>query len=328
MAQDIKDKMDTEERAKGPFARFFISGWTNIVRMMGVNVLFLLFNIPSFLVAFLYAVVFMPGLINAFDLHKFISVPSNQGMITPVQTNVVSYQLLSLLFVFFIFSIVASLLICIGPFQAGFAQVYKDIRNGTSVSLIGSFKAGLKTNWKKSLVPMFIGFILSAVIILAVSFYFNMDTGAGIVIGTVFCVLYFAFILVQNFVYNLMVSTDLKLGKLYKNAILFLFIKFVPCLGLALAVMLVYIVIPFVLLMSASYLTLGIFVFFYSFLAISWSQYLLSYYAGYLIDRYVAEDKNDNAGNIVDNGELSGDNGLELERKTEGTQEENTDTED
>ena len=125
-----------------------------------------------------------------------------------------------------------------------------------------------------------------------------------------------------------MVSTDLKLGKLYKNAILFLFIKFVPCLGLALAVMLVYIVIPFVLLMSASYLTLGIFVFFYSFLAISWSQYLLSYYAGYLIDRYVAEDKNDNAGNIVDNGELSGDNGLELERKTEGTQEENTDTED
>ena len=328
MAQDIKDKMDTEERAKGPFARFFISGWTNIVRMMGVNVLFLLFNIPSFLVAFLYAVVFMPGLINAFDLHKFISVPSYQGMITPVQTNIVSYQLLSLLFVFFIFSIVASLLICIGPFQAGFAQVYKDIRNGTSVSLIGSFKAGLKANWKKSLVPMFIGFILSAVIILAVSFYFNMDTGAGIVIGTVFCVLYFAFILVQNFVYNLMVSTDLKLGKLYKNAILFLFIKFVPCLGLALAVMLVYIVIPFVLLMSASYLTLGIFVFFYSFLAVSWSQYLLSYYAGYLIDRYVAEDKKDNEGNIEDNDELSGDNGLELERKTEGTQEENTDTED
>ena len=43
MAQDIKDNKDMEERAKGPFARFFISGWNNIVRLMGVNVLFLLF---------------------------------------------------------------------------------------------------------------------------------------------------------------------------------------------------------------------------------------------------------------------------------------------
>ena len=328
MAQDIKDNKDMEERAKGPFARFFISGWNNIVRLMGVNVLFLLFNIPSFLFAFLYAVLFMPGLINAFDLHKFISVPSNQGMITPIQTAVVSYQLLSLLFVFFIVSIVAGLVICIGPFQAGFAQVYKDIRNGTSVSLFGSFRTGLKENWKKSLISMFIGLVFSAVIILAVSFYLNMDNVAGIVIGTVFCVLYVAFILIQNFVYNLMVSTDLKLGKIYKNAILFVFIKFVPCLGLALIVVLIYIVIPFVLLMSASYLTLGIFMFLYSFLAISWCQYILSYYAGYLIDRYVAEDKRENDGNPEVNDELSGDNGLELKGKTEETTEENTDTED
>ena len=28
MAQDIKDNKDLEERAKGPFAHFFISGWT------------------------------------------------------------------------------------------------------------------------------------------------------------------------------------------------------------------------------------------------------------------------------------------------------------
>ena len=68
---------------------------------------------------------------------------------------------------------------------------------------------------------MFIGMIFSAVIILAVDFYMNLGSDVGIVIATIFCVLYFAFILVQNFVYNLMVSTDLKLGKIYKNAILF-----------------------------------------------------------------------------------------------------------
>lgn len=286
MAQDFKENNNiSEERAKGPLAHFFISGWNHLVRLMGVNVLFLLFNIPSLAIAFGFSIVFMPGLVSAFNLNKFISITADAG------TEVVSYQLLSLLMVFFVISVTASLLICIGPFQTGFAQVYKDIRNGTSVSLFGSFKVGLKENWKKALVSMFIGIFLSAVFILAVSFYLNMKTDLGIVIGTVFCVLYVAFILVQNFAYNLMVTTDLKLGQIYKNSLLFLLIRFGHCLALGIVVILFYILIPFVLLMSASYTTLGIFIFLYSFLVIAWVQYGLSYYTGRLIDRYVAEDE-------------------------------------
>ena len=286
MAQDNnKNSNISDERAKGPFAHFFISGWNHLVRLMGVNVLFLLFNIPSLAIAFGFSIVFMPGIVSAFNLNKFISITADAG------TEVVSYQLLSLLMVFFVISVTASLLICIGPFQTGFAQVYKDIRNGTSVSLFGSFKVGLKENWKKALVSMFIGIFLSAVFILAVSFYLNMKTDLGIVIGTVFCVLYVAFILVQNFAYNLMVTTDLKLGQIYKNSLLFLLIRFGHCLALGIVVILFYILIPFVLLMSASYTTLGIFIFIYSFLVIAWVQYGLSYYTGRLIDRYVAEDE-------------------------------------
>ena len=286
MAQDNnKNSNISEERAKGPFAHFFISGWNHLVRLMEVNVLFLLFNIPSLAIAFGFSIVFMPGIVSAFNLNKFISITADAG------TEVVSYQLLSLLMVFFVISVTASLLICIGPFQTGFAQVYKDIRNGTSVSLFGSFKVGLKENWKKALVSMFIGIFLSAVFILAVSFYLNMKTDLGIVIGTVFCVLYVAFILVQNFAYNLMVTTDLKLGQIYKNSLLFLLIRFGHCLALGIVVILFYILIPFVLLMSASYTTLGIFIFIYSFLVIAWVQYGLSYYTGRLIDRYVAEDE-------------------------------------
>lgn len=286
MAQDNnKNSNISEERAKGPFAHFFISGWNHLVRLMGVNVLFLLFNIPSLAIAFGFSIIFMPGLVSAFNLNKFISITADAG------TEVVSYQLLSLLMLFFVISVTASLLICIGPFQTGFAQVYKDIRNGTSVSLFGSFKVGLKENWKKALVSMFIGIFLSAVFILAVSFYLNMKTDLGIVIGTVFCVLYVAFILVQNFAYNLMVTTDLRLGQIYKNSLLFLLIRFGHCLALGIVVILFYILIPFVLLMSASYTTFGIFIFLYSFLVIAWVQYGLSYYTGRLIDRYVAEDE-------------------------------------
>ncbi|MDY6339897.1 MAG: DUF624 domain-containing protein [Saccharofermentans sp.] len=292
MGQNKTDNgIDFSERAKGPFAHFFMSGWNHLVRLMAVNALFLLFNIPAIAIAFLYGVVFLPGLVNAFDLSKFITVPNNVGLVLSAENTQLSFQLVSLLFVFFVVSIVASLLICVGPFQAGFAQVYKDIRNGTSVSLFSSFKTGLKENWKKSLGAMFIGMIFSAVIILAVDFYMNLGSDVGIVIATIFCVLYFAFILVQNFVYNLMVSTDLKLGKIYKNAILFILLRFGPCLTLGIVVALFYIVIPFVLLMSSSYTTLGIFVFLYSFVVISWVQYGMAFYTGQLIDRYVAADE-------------------------------------
>lgn len=292
MGQNKTDNaIDFSERAKGPFAHFFMSGWNHLVRLMAVNALFLLFNIPAIAIAFLYGVVFLPGLVNAFDLSKFITVPNNVGVALSAENTQLSFQLVSLLFVFFVVSMVASLLICVGPFQAGFAQVYKDIRNGTSVSLFSSFKTGLKENWKKSLGAMFIGMIFSAVIILAVDFYMNLGSDVGTVIATIFCVLYFAFILVQNFVYNLMVSTDLKLGKIYKNAILFILLRFGPCLTLGIVVALFYIVIPFVLLMSSSYTTLGIFVFLYSFVVIAWVQYGMAFYTGQLIDRYVAADE-------------------------------------
>jgi len=292
MGQNKTDNaIDFSERAKGPFAHFFMSGWNHLVRLMAVNALFLLFNIPAIAIAFLYGVVFLPGLVNAFDLSKFITVPNNVGLVLSAENTQLSFQLVSLLFVFFVVSMVASLLICVGPFQAGFAQVYKDIRNGTSVSLFSSFKTGLKENWKKSLGAMFIGMIFSAVIILAVDFYMNLGSDVGIVIATIFCVLYFAFILVQNFVYNLMVSTDLKLGKIYKNAILFILLRFGPCLTLGIVVALFYIVIPFVLLMSSSYTTLGIFVFLYSFVVIAWAQSGMAFYTGQLIDRYVAADE-------------------------------------
>ena len=270
--------------AKGPVARFFMSGWSYLVRMMGVNVLFIIFNIPAIALCYYLAAVFIPMLAPVMKWDVFITITETDG------SEVISYQLLLLLVVYFITALVSSLLICVGPFQAGFAQVYKGIRTNTSVSLFGDFKRGIKENWGKSLVSMLIGIVLTVVFLISIVFYANLGGQSGIVVAMIFGVLLFAFILVQNFVYNLMVATDLKLGKIYKNAILFVLLRFGSCLGIALLVIIFYFAVPFFLLMSASYLTLGIFVFLYSFVVISWMQYFMSYYTGKLIDKYVSTE--------------------------------------
>ena len=146
----------------------------------------------------------------------------------------------------------------------------------------------MRTRWKRSLLLMLSGFILTAVFLLAISFYMNLHTVTGVVIGAVFIVLLVILIIVQNFAYSLTVSTDLKITKIYKNSILFFLIKFVPCLGIAAVILLFYCFIPFLLLMSASYLTLGIYIFFYAFFVVSWVQYFLVTYSESLIRRYVA----------------------------------------
>ena len=274
---------EVSNKPKGTLARFFILGWSNLVRLMASNAFYILFNIPAIIVAGIVAMNFVPWIAPHFiDVNSYID---------PVTGNDDGVFQLYFFLVFFLMSFLLSgTLICIGPFQTGFAQVYKDIINENSVSFFASFKAGLKNNWKKGLVAMIIGIVLTPVLLLAIGFYLNFQSGIGTIIGSVFIVLLFALILVQNFVYSLIVSTDLKLSKIYKNAILFVLIRFVPCLGISLVVILFYVVIPFVLLMSSSYLTLGIFMFLYSFLVISWVQYFISFYTGRLIERYVAKE--------------------------------------
>ena len=277
------DDIETLNKEPGTVARFFISGWSNIVRMMASNALFVIFNIPALIFASFMSMQFVPWIAP-----YFIDVDSYIDPVTGNDDAVI--QLYFLLVLFLMMLLVSSALICIGPFQTGFAQVYKDIRNNTSVSFFTSFKTGIKTGWKKGIVSMIIGIVITPVLLLAAGFYLNFHSTVGTIIGVVFIVLFFMFILIQNFFYTLVVSTDLKLGKIYKNAILFLFIKLLPGIGAVLVVLVFYILIPFLLLLSASYLTLGIFMFLYSFLVVSWVQYFLSYYTGYLIDRYVALD--------------------------------------
>lgn len=275
---------EISNKPKGPLAGFFISGWSNLVRLMASNALFIIFNIPALVLAGIVAMNFVPWIAP-----HFVDVNSYVDPVTGNDDGV--FQLYFFLVFFLMTFLLSSTLICIGPFQAGFAQVYKDIINDNSVSFFTSFKTGLRNNYKKGIVSMLVGIVLTPVILLAIGFYLNFQSGIGTVIGAVFIVLLFALILVQNFVYTLIVSTDLKLSKIYKNAVLFVLIRFVPCLGISLVVIIFYVIIPFVLLMSASYLTLGIFMFLYSFLVISWVQYFISFYTGRLIEKYVAAPK-------------------------------------
>ena len=132
------------------------------------------------------------------------------------------------------------------------------------------------------------GLLVSAVFLLSINFYVRLDLTLGSVIGGLFMFLTVLFSIVQNYVYTLMVYTDLRVGSMYKNAILLVLLSPGRTVGLVMLGLMNYMFFPVVLLGLYSYLTIGIFTFLYSFLAISLTQYLISCAAAGLIEKNVS----------------------------------------
>ncbi|SCW40635.1 hypothetical protein SAMN02910456_00959 [Ruminococcaceae bacterium YRB3002] len=289
-----KDYVSTEH---GPIYNFFYSFWTHILQVMSVNVLLLIFNIPSMILAYFVSMFFLPRINSSFELDNFIQLMLDNGIIgndtinNDISGEDAAVQLYFLLIVFCVIFLISSTLICIGPFQAGFSQIYRNLRRQSGVYFFPDFKEGIISNWKQSLAASVISCVVTCLDLFAVSFYLNSGTKFGAFIAAFFIAFFFVFMLIQNIVYQIMVSRDLPLTKIYRNAFLFFLMEFGPCLGMIGMMAVFLIVIPFMLILNTSYQTLGIFVFLYGFIMIAFVQYLLAFFTGGLLHKFMPASK-------------------------------------
>ena len=290
-------QIDYVETEHGPIYNFFYSMWTHILQIMSVNVLLLIFNIPTMVVCYFVSMFFLPRINPAFEVNSFIQFMVDNGIVgndtlkNEVEGADAAVQLYFLLIVFCVIFLISSTLICIGPFQAGFAQIYRNLRRQSGVFFFADLKEGIAKNWKQSLVAGLVSFVFTCVDLFAIGFYLNQESKWGSFVAAFFIAFFFVFMLIQNMVYQIMVSRDLPLSKIYRNAILFFLMEFGPCLGM-IGIQLVFLVIlPFVLVLNTSYLTLGLFIFLYGFVLIAFEQYLISFFTGGLLHKYMPAPK-------------------------------------
>lgn len=285
-------KDDYVPEQHGPVYNYFYSIKTHLFTVMSVNVLFLVFNIPMMLLAFAFVLFFLPYINSVFVPENFVQFMFDSGVVGNQSINDVgsdaAYQIYYLIVLFCVMFLLGSTLLVIGPFQAGFTQVYRNLYRQEGVFLFTDFKEGMKTNWKQSLAASIISVIVTALCLLATGFYLNIGTSWGTAIGTFFVILFFVFIIIQNMVYTLIVSRELPLRKIYKNAFLFFLLKFGPCLGLALLLIVTLIIIPAMLLVTTTYFAYAVVVFYYLTLIFGLVQYTMAYFTGEVIKEYIA----------------------------------------
>lgn len=314
-------KDDYVPEQHGPVFNFFYSLKTHYMMIMSVNFLFLVFNIPMMFLAFAYSLFFLPHINEVFVPANFVRYMIDSGVVGNESINDVGtdavYQIYYLIVLFCVMFLLGSTLLVIGPFQAGFSQIYRNLYRQEGVFIFSDFKEGMKNNWKQSLIASLISVVVTALCLFAVGFYLNLGTTAGTAIGTFFVILFFVFIVIQNMVYTMIVSREISLKNIYKNAVLFFLLKFGPCLGIILLLIVTMLVIPAMLLVTTTYAAYAIVVFYYLFFIIGLDQYVISYFTGELIKEYidpktpVTETEDDYDGFGDDYGSSSEDAGEE-----------------
>jgi len=285
-------KNDYVPEQHGPVYNFFYSLKTHFLTIMSVNLLFVIFNIPAILVAYFMTLFFLPYLNDMFTPANFVQYMYDAGVVGNTSINDVgtdaAYQLYYLVVVMCIMFLVGSTLVVVGPFQAGFSQIYRNLYRQEGVFLFTDFKEGMKNNLKQSIGASVISLVFTCICLFAIGFYGNTGTRFGTAAATFFAILFFVFIIVQNIVYTMMVSRDIKLSKIYKNAFLFFLLKFGPCLGLIVVMLVLFLLIPALLLLTTTYFAMAVVVFYYLVFVFAFMQYLLSFFTGELIKEYIA----------------------------------------
>ena len=279
-------KDDYVPEQHGPVYNFFYSLKTHYMMIMSVNFLFMVFNIPMMLLAFAYVLGFLPYINSVFVPANFAQFMFDSGVVGNESINDVgadaAYQIYYLIVVFCVMFLLGSCLMVIGPFQAGFSQIYRNLYRQEGVFIFTDFKEGMKNNWKQSLVASLISLVVTALCLLAMGFYLNMGTTAGTAIGTFFVILFFIFIVIQNIGSVIVIIVVRGVGFIHV-------IMVVRVVGFIRPVIIIVtmIVIPALLMVTTTYAAYAVVVVYYLTFIFGVDQYVIAFFTGELMKEYM-----------------------------------------
>ncbi len=147
---------------------------------------------------------------------------------------------------YFYWALVLLPLVLLGPVLAGIVRVTRDFVREEPVFLFSDFMDTIKKNWKQSLVISFVFYLVSVIIVNAVSIYYSFINNGWLYLIAFAASLMLGYIFISMHFYILLMQVTLKLGlkQIYKNAFFFsiicLFRNLLLIIGFAAALFLFY----------------------------------------------------------------------------------------
>jgi uncharacterized membrane protein YesL len=242
-------------------------------KLISMNLIFLIFNIPSIIISFLlsgYVInVFSPFIENADEMAAVLFV--------------YSFPLLMFLMV-----IPA---ITVGPAQAGLTYLLRCFSYELPTFYWSDFKDKMKENLKQGIAVSLINLV--AIVLLIIDFYLYgqmTDNGSNFMLSAangLLIAVFLLFVMMSMYIYPMMVSYELNLKNLYKNAFLFSIGRFLPNLGVLIICFLLVIGPMAVVMFSGNAIVLVIVYIYYLILGFSLPGLVLNFFINPAIDKYL-----------------------------------------
>jgi|GEM_PF-64545 len=219
---------------KSPFIVFFEILQRKFWNFIKINFLFLVFDLPAILLGYLVMLFLFPNIFpNAFESPEMIT-----------SEMLMKFILLTPLF--------CIPMITVGPAQAGFTYVLRNYAREEHAFLWSDFKDAALKNFKQSMIIGTINFIATFLMLFSIRAYSLINNGNVIIMAgmVLMVILFLIFAMVNIYIYPLLVTFDLPIKQIYKNALIFASVKFFPNLGIlllsAFIILLTYgMIIPF-----------------------------------------------------------------------------------
>ena len=211
------------------FKRFFISFKENFNKIVTVNIIFVLGNFPIFfLIAALSGVTKEPMYIPLSDTFQNVNGLVGAGAeASPYMMSLYAIeglplnQLVNTPWTYVLYGVGALTLFTFGPINAGTAYVLRNLVSGEPVFVWSDFTYALKRNLRQSLI---FGIIDCAIIALLCLDMYWMFSTPGFLTSLFFwtsVVIFVLYFFMRYYMYIQMVTFDLSIYKMMKNALIF-----------------------------------------------------------------------------------------------------------
>lgn len=243
-------------------------------KIVRVNLMYLLFNIPAILFMFFFSAYYL----QLFTLNKLIIIEDSElfgylfGGVIPQMIVFVCFPMIS-----------------VGPAQAGMTYILRNFSREEHAFLWSDFIEHAKKNFKQSMIVGAINLIVTIFVLLDLFILvpLQMNSMLKTVVSTVTVIAYTIFMMMNMYIYPMMVTFNLTIRQLYKNAFLFAYMKLIPNF-LILLVCLAVIILPFRLSLPVGYIL-------FIFITMSLVSYITNFYVYPKLDKYMIPPARQNA---------------------------------
>jgi len=266
---------------KSPFIVFFEILSRKFWNFIKINLMFVLFNLPALIAGLYVALAFFPYIL-----------PNIEGDPELVLSD------LMLKFVLVII-LTAIPMVTVGPAQAGFTYIMRNYARQEHAFIWWDFKDTAIKNMKQSLIVSTINFFVTFLMLFSVRAYLAIKpagiitiAGSGLILA-----MFIIFACMNLYIYPMMITFQLSIKDIYKNAFIFAIIKFVPNIGILLLSAFI-ILFTFGMIIPFSPIP-GLFI--YLLFTMSFIGFLTNFYAypklqKYMISRLSNDDEKEDSG--------------------------------